>query len=69
MIQAPNVVIFSILFSGKFGFTISGFLRIISGYFKYLVHNPFNEKDIIVMSIICFIIGVFRGRTKKDKKF
>ncbi len=66
-IQVPISIIGSIIISQGFSFTANDIYSVTVDYFKYLIDNPLDQISIIVVAIICFGIGVVRGRLKSDK--
>lgn len=68
LVQVPAAVIEEIILSEKIRFSLYNIIDVAREYFVYLFHNPSKQVAIIVVSLICFAIGIFRGRTKIHKK-
>lgn len=67
LIQVPTAIIGAIIISEGFRFTVNDIWIITCEYFKYLFQNPLKQIVVIIIAIICFTIGAFKGRTRKEK--
>lgn len=65
-LQVPTATIIFIIISEKIKFTITNILNVTDEYFNYILHNPFKSILVIIVAISCFVIGGFKGRTKKE---
>jgi len=64
LIQLPIAVIAAITISEKINISINLIFDITIQYFKYLFQNPMNQIAFIIAAIICFVIGILKGRVK-----
>lgn len=67
LIQIPTAIIGAITISEGISFSVNKIWNIACEYFKYLIHNPLEQILVIIVAIICFAIGYFKGRTGKEK--
>jgi hypothetical protein len=67
LMQVPAAIIGVIIISERYSITVNNILSVTQEYFEYLVHNPLKQVPVIIVAIICFAIGAFRGRTNKEK--
>lgn len=65
LIQVPIAIIIDAIISSGLDFTGSNVLGIIIEYFRYTMSNPLSQAGTIIVAIICFYIGAFKGRTSK----
>jgi hypothetical protein len=67
LIQVPTALITAIILSEEISISLTNILNITNEYFKYLAHNPLKQIIVIIVAIICFAIGSFKGRINKEK--
>lgn len=66
-IQFPIAIIAAIIMPSIFDNLEYEIMSEIAGYFEYLVHYPLEQIAGIIVTIICFLIGFFKGRTNNEK--
>lgn len=64
-IQEPLAIAMMLMLSENL--VLKDSINVVIEYLTDLIHNPLDQIFIIIIAFVCFIIGAFDGRTKKEK--
>ncbi|GAA0177104.1 hypothetical protein SH2C18_03900 [Clostridium sediminicola] len=65
LIQPFIAFVEHIMLTAKLEFTINNIMEVTIEYLKYLLDNPFEQIFVLICAIICFGMGVIKGRVGK----
>lgn len=64
----PIAIIETTILEGGYPFTWDEIVVVASGYLQWMIEEPLDYLDIVIVSLMCFAIGAIQGRPKNRQE-